>query len=339
MNRIFTIFGILTLGMLFGNCGGDDSSDVATARTHADVYADDLVKIEDYLKGAYVEVERNANGDVTNVIIDTLNPEHTVSIWDQTEYPLQSKIVKLYGVDFKVYFLKLDHKGDTDADGDKPCGVDRVLTSYWGKALLKETKKLPTPHEVFSTPVFDLNPNPVSFNLESVVKGWEYMFPEFRAGNFGPQNSDGTLNPINYGSGVMFLPSGLGYFSQGFGTIPSYTPLVFAFNLYAVTRLDQDGDKIESRYEYAFDENGKLLDADSDGYSNAFDADDDNDGYLTRKEIEYTIGANTYYYPYNGAAVDDPATPFDETKGIPACGNTDFTSPGRKRKHVDSSCH
>lgn len=328
MNKIIYGLGILGL-ILCASCGDDDTESAQAARPHAEVYPEDLVKIEDYLKAHYLEItDEDSDGevDMVEIKIDSLDATHTVSIWDQQGYPLQSKIVKLYGVDFKVYYLKFDGKEDTDAEGDKPCGADRVGVSYEGSLL--------------DGYQFDYAPNLTEFNLTEVVKGWGYVMSWFRAGYFDPISDDGTLNPRNFGSGVMFLPSGLAYYNQGFGNIPAYAPLVFKFNLFSVTRLDQDSDKIESQYEYEFDENGNLLDADSDGYANVFDTDDDNDGYLTSKEIEYTLGGNKYYYPYNGAAVDDPSTPVDETKGIPTCGGTpDYTTPTRLRKHLDKNCH
>lgn len=333
MNRIFKIFGLLTLGVLLTECSKDDNTSATPPRAQAEVYAEDLVKIEDYLKSHYVVVDK-VNGDVTNVEIDSTDTAHPVSIWDQTTYPLLTKTVKLYGVDFKVYYLKLDTKTDTDADGNKPCGVDRIVCTYRGN-LLDGTQ-------------FDIAQNPVEFDLANLVRGWEYIIPEFRAGYFDPENSDGTLNPRNYGSGVMFLPSGLAYFNNGNIGVPGYAPLVFTFNLFSVTYLDQDGDKIPSRYEYVLNEDGTLLDSDGDTKPNVFDADDDNDGFFTINEISYKVMDNsttppterTFYYPYFGAAVDDPLTPLvDESKGIPACGNTDFTSATRVRKHMDSSCH
>lgn len=333
MNRIFKIFSLLTLGVLFAECAKDDSPGVTPPRPHAEVYAEDLIKIEAYLKSHYIVVDK-VNGDVTNVEIDSTDTDHPVSIWDQTTYPLLNKIVKLYGVDFKVYYLKLDTKTDTDADGNKPCGADRIFCTYRG-TLLDGTQ-------------FDIAQNPVEFDLANLVRGWEYIIPEFRAGYFDPEDSDGMLNPVNYGSGVMFVPSGLAYYNNGNVGIPGYAPLVFTFNLLAVTYLDQDQDKIPSRYEYVLNTDGTLLDTDGDKIPNVFDADDDNDGFYTVNEIKYKVmdtstnpaTERTFYYPFSGALVDDPLTPLvDESKGIPACGNTDFTSPTRVRKHLDSNCH
>jgi hypothetical protein len=167
----------------------------------------------------------------------------------------------------------------------------------------------------------------------------------------------------------MFLPSGLAYYESGAGTIPSYTPIIFSFKLYQLKYRDHDLDGILSKDERKLDPNinplirwkenpgGNLyklvnnqtvidvpfLDTDGDGLPNFFDIDDDGDNYITKVERKYTktTGSitNTYYYPFSGVSVDDPLTEIDETEGIPNCGNTDFTSPTRLRKHLDKNCH
>ena len=72
------------------------------------------------------------------------------------------------------------------------------------------------------------------------------------------------------------------------------------------------------------------------------DFDDDNDGTLTKEEIKFSyldgLITKTSWYPFNGAAVDDPSTPYDDTKGIPSCSGDYFTTT-RIRKHIDASCH
>jgi hypothetical protein len=35
---------------------------------------------------------------------------------------------------------------------------------------------------------------------------------------------------------VSFIPSGLGYFSQGQNSIPAYAPLIFSIKLYEINR-------------------------------------------------------------------------------------------------------
>ena len=149
----------------------------------------------------------------------------------------------------------------------------------------------------------------------------------------------------------MFLPSGLGYYNITQNTIPAYSPLIFVVKLYEVERMDQDADGIPS---YIEDLNGDGYiyvlpadevnpdDTDGDNFPDYLDLDDDADLVLTRTErIQYTNQAgDKFYYSYDGAAVDDPLTPYDETQGIPSCGTTpDYTSPGRLRRYLDPTCH
>jgi hypothetical protein len=163
----------------------------------------------------------------------------------------------------------------------------------------------------------------------------------------------------NFGAGVMFIPSGLGYYNIATTTIPAYAQLMFEFKLYKVQRSDNDSDGILSNDE---DLNGNGIftddDTDGDGIYNFVDSDDDGDGYLTRNEIKYTLNNVTYLYPYNGAAVNDPDTPIDETRGVPrkftgesvlipgtgnqywnmpAADDSDFKDPGRLRRYLDNT--
>nr|WP_294937661.1 hypothetical protein [uncultured Flavobacterium sp.] len=345
MKRFLKISAFLSLCLVLAGCPKDDAPGPVEARPHAEVYPEDLAEIEEFLHTFYIDVTKNGDGDVTNVEFFKLDATHTVSIWDQTDYPVLSKIVKLYGIDFKVYYIKLDDKTDTDADGEKPCGIDNVFVTDRGWWLGDKLVEGSASEYEFGHTQFEYSPNEFSVDLANLgAKGWEYIIPEFRTGQ-NVLNGDGTVSHTNYGSGVMFLPSGLGYYNTGAGTIPTYSPLIFTFNLHSLIRTDNDSDGIESRYEYAFNEDGTLVDTDDDNVPDPFDHDDDNDGYQTIAEISYVHpsdpNAVTRYYPYNGAAVDNPATLYvDETKGIPSCGATpDFTTPTRLRKHLDESCH
>lgn len=181
-------------------------------------------------------------------------------------------------------------------------------------------------------------------------------FPQFKTGSYSTR-ADGTISYNDFGAGIMFIPSGLGYYAAGSANIPSYSPLVFSFKLFELQRLDQDGDGIPS---YLEDLNGdgysRVLatgvlnpdDTDGDGIPNFLDVDDDGDGYGTKNEIKrpnITVnGSSTAngYYPYSGAINDDPLTPnVDERQGIPAYIATsktlDYTTVGRNRVHLDKN--
>jgi hypothetical protein len=81
-------------------------------------------------------------------------------------------------------------------------------------------------------------------SLFSTISGWGEIFPLFKTGDTPIANADGTVTYNNFGAGVMFIPSGLAYYSTGSGSIPTYVPLIFKFKLFAISRLDQDGDGI-----------------------------------------------------------------------------------------------
>ena len=149
------------------------------------------------------------------------------------------------------------------------------------------------------------------------VRGWKEVFPQFRTGTSNG-NADGTVSYSDFGAGVMFIPSGLGYYSQSQGTIPSYSPLVFSFKLYALVRSDleirnvgtsifSDPDGIISYLEdidgdcYVWRADELPTDAvnpddtDGDGVPDFLDIDDDGDGFTTKEEL----AAGTNYLDKN----------------------------------------
>ena len=50
---------------------------------------------------------------------------------------------------------------------------------------------------------------------------------EFKTASEYNENNDGTLNIRNHGIGVIFIPSGLGYFSTFVTGIGTYNPIIF----------------------------------------------------------------------------------------------------------------
>ena len=106
-------------------------------------------------------------------------------------------------------------------------------------------------------------------------------------------------------------------------------------------RMDHDRDGILSMYEYGPSFDQDPIDTDGDDRPDYLDVDDDADGVLTKTERSFTYldgtVTKTAYYPYFGALVDDAATPYDDTRGIPSCSG-DFTTPTRLRRHLDPTC-
>jgi FKBP-type peptidyl-prolyl cis-trans isomerase FkpA len=118
-----------------------------------------------------------------------------------------------------------------------------------------------------------------------VIEGWRRVIPRFRPAQNFVGNGDGTTSYNNYGFGVMFLPSGLCYYSRQQGAIAPYSNLIFKFELYQANTIDHDNDLIESDRE-DLDNNLSVFDddTDEDGLPNYIDVDDDGDGVLTRNE-------------------------------------------------------
>jgi hypothetical protein len=357
MNKFKFYFILLITSITIFSCSKNDNTEtVEPLRDYQTQYNADIANIEDYLKANYIEVKQHPGfTDDQNVTIEKLDANHTVSIWNQTTYALKNKTVKLHDIVYTFYYLVL-REGKKDAitglGGVSPCNVDGVLTSYRGTYLSSTTT---TPSTVTATQFEEaVLPNDF-FNLFTTVTGWGETFPQFKTGSHYT-NSNGTITYTDFGAGVMFLPSGLGYYASGSYSIPAYSPLVFSFKLYDIQRLDQDADGIPS---YLEDKNGdgymRFLptgvtnpdDTDGDGIPDFYDIDDDGDNYTTKFETKYinTLDPNTTtrYYPFDGVLVDNPATPFvDERQGIPsysATGTPDYTTPTRLRIHLDKEHH
>ena len=99
--------------------------------------------------------------------------------------------------------------------------------------------------------------------------------------------SNGTYDFSNYGQGLLFIPSALGYYNNSVGGIPEYSPLIFSVNFYTLSTTDHDSDGLDSYLE-DIDEDGDPLndDSDQDGAPNLYDPDDDNDGVFTINELD-----------------------------------------------------
>ena len=145
--------------------------------------------------------------------------------------------------------------------------------------------------------MFDSSVIPVDFNLLSLVVGWSRVLPEFNAAESFIENGDGTVSFLNSGVGVMFIPSGLGYFDAGPAGIAPYSNLIFKFELYQSKVSDHDFDGVPSYKEDLNDDQNYSSDDDTDGngLQDFLDPDDDGDGVATLNELEpkiYIIDTN-----------------------------------------------
>lgn len=180
---------------------------------------------------------------------------------------------------YEYYVLNLNQGGGSE----KPKFCDDIRVNYEGFTL--------------DNVVFDYSKNPVDFDLitDVGVEGWRRVFPEFNTAESFTENGDGTVSYVNKGVGIMFLPSGLAYFSSATANFSAYSPLIFKFELLQTSENDHDGDGIPSYLEDLngngeFDVNYDDLtdpkddDTNGNGYPDYIDADDDGDGISTINE-------------------------------------------------------
>jgi hypothetical protein len=323
MNKFKYYFILLITTISLFSCSKNDTPADEPLRDYGVQYATDNTDIEEYLKTSYITViDHPGLTDDQDITISKIPAGGTQkSIWDQTTYELKSRNVSLHGIIYKMYYLVL-----RAGTGTAPCNVDGVLTSYKGEYLARQTTDGVA--TVTATPFEEVKYPQTFLSLFSTIVGWGEIFPQFKTGTYS-SNTDGTVTHKDFGAGVMFIPSGLGYYASGNGSIPSYAPLVFSFKLYEMNRLDQDGDGIAS-YQEDLDGDGYMRilatgvlnpdDSDGDGVPNFVDVDDDGDNYTTKLEIKNPATGLPYLFA-----------------DIPSCsGNT--TNPERVKKHLDKTC-
>jgi hypothetical protein len=258
-------------------CPDDDIPETVEARPYAEVYAEDKAEIEDFMATHFMTVDADFNVTYTKITGST--PGTPIS----SRTDLEFKTISKGGVDHKLYFIKLN-----EGVGSNPTVLDSVFSSYKG-------------HKT-DLSVFDSASSPVWFQLQQVIQGWQEIFPEFKTGNSVTDPLTGVTTYSDFGAGVMFVPSALGYYNQAVGNIGSYTPLIFNFKLMKLKYKDHDGDKILSKDEYGGPTSGTALDSDGDGKPDYGDFDDDNDGFLTKNEIKkpvITPGVHPGWYAFD----------------------------------------
>ncbi len=298
MKRFLQAYALLAVAVFFTGCKKDDDSDIPPPRDPALQYTVEKPQIEEYLNKHYIEVDADFN--VTFGLVDDTHP---VSIMNQTQYPIQQKLITYNNVEYTLYYLSFRQGVD-----NQPTRADNVLTAYKGH-LMNE-----------ASTVFDESPFPQSFSLLSgTIEGWQQIIPLFKAGTVVSGNPQNPASFQDYGAGVMFLPSAMGYYNYAQSGIPAYSPLIFTFKLYRAQYLDTDRDGLLNKDEKSPDPNITdiaLYDSDGDGRPNYLDVDDDGDGIYTSDEIDY-----------NGT------TPVDFNTIQDCAGGTSGT-----KKHLDPTC-
>ncbi|MBJ6368834.1 hypothetical protein JF259_12105 [Snuella sp. CAU 1569] len=279
---------ILCLTIGFVSCKKDDDANEPTPveiRDRGEQQIADNDSILKYFKSHYYNSSAfvdNPDPSINDLLISKLpesgelpDPDNNTLLWDALQEEnglLVKKSLVFAETDYEVYYLVLNEGG-----GKAPKFCDDVLVTYEGFKLNDD--------------VFDSAVTPVEFDLTSLVPGWRKVFPHFKASESYVDSGDGTIDFVNHGVGVMFIPSGLGYFSSATAGIPAYSPIIFKFELLQTYQNDHDGDGIPSYLEDLNGDGEFTLeddDTDDDDTPDFVDTNDDGDLKLTKDEIELT---------------------------------------------------
>ncbi|GGI57272.1 FKBP-type peptidyl-prolyl cis-trans isomerase [Winogradskyella haliclonae] len=273
---IAALFSLIILA-----CSQDDDSGVSIVpdRDRAEQQVTDKAILLEYLQSHYYNSGTLAgiqNPEVGDIVITELLEGETVPTGHTLLLAaVETKTTIFEDTLYEYYILRINQGGGDAA----PNFTDKIRVEYEGN-LVEDAS------------VFDSAINPVDFNLVGfsgnaggVITGWQRVFPEFNTAISFTTGANVEFD--DYGLGVMFLPSGLGYFSTQLLGIPSYSNLIFKFALYQTEVNDHDNDGIPSYIE-DLNENLDVFDEDSDEnlVSNYLDPDDDGDGILTINELE-----------------------------------------------------
>jgi len=288
MTYLRSTFSISLILLIFSACGNDDGPE-PIRELNVQTLDDDQALVN-YLQSHfynYEDFEDDPDNYKIEITIDSLADDNAdkIPLMDQ----VQTKTIVIEDrnenkIPTKFYFLEVKR-----GIGQSPSRVDSTFVTYKGSLL--------------NGKVFDRRVFPMWFNLATgVIRGFREFLPELKAGDH-TTNNDGTYEFDNYGKGLVFMPSSLGYYAQNISTIPKYSPLIFSVTLHKVNLADHDNDGILSIDEDP-DGDGDPIndDTDDDNVANYLDPDDDGDGVRTKVE-----------YDRNGDGIPDD----DDNDGTP----------------------
>jgi hypothetical protein len=261
------------------SCRNDDDGLTVVPEADRDVQQiidnDSLVG---YLETHYYNAtffEGNTSASIDDIVITELPQDDEGNYEDLPDPDINTLLIdavvtrttEYLEFDYTYYVLKLNQGGGDE----QPHFCDDVRARYNGFITTGE--------------VFDSTVTPIEFDLLGTIRGWQLVYPEFNVSETIVTNEDGTVDFFNNGLGMMFIPSGLAYFSESQDGIPVYSNLMFKIELMQTEINDHDSDNVPSYLE-DLNGNSDLTDDDTDGDEifDMFDTDDDGDETLTIDE-------------------------------------------------------
>ena len=265
---------LVTLIFFLSSCGSDDNRVTVEINDYSEQLAIDDALLVDYLSTHfynYQDFPRSEN-EIVSIEIDTISGDNAdkIPLIDQVQQiSVPVKDANNAIINHTLYYIVAQQGSELER---KPAIVDSTYVAYKG--------------ELLSGYKFDERVSPVWFDNASVVSGFRYGLQHFAPGTYSV-NESGIIRFQDFGQGIIFMPSGIGYYASGLATIPNYSPLVFSVSVYTTNESDHDNDGILSKNEDP-DRDGNPFndDTDSDGILNFNDIDDDGDGILTYNEFD-----------------------------------------------------
>jgi hypothetical protein len=277
---LLTVLGLIFLTVL--SCEKDEEVESIPPRDRGEEALASTTEIETFLSSHFYNYEEfnNPPADFNfRIKFDTIAGDNASKI------PLMDQVTSKTVTDrvdetatYNFYYLTA-----IQGEGQSPNFPDVTTITYEGTYLNNE-------NGFNNSSVFDSSVVPVRFDLTGVVPGLTEALIEMKASTGYVSNLDGTVTFQNYGIGAVFIPSGLGYYTNPPPGIPVYSQLIFSFQVYETELGDQEVDTVPSIYE-DLNNDGNVFndDTDLDGLPNYADIDDDGDGRLTKNEVEENI--------------------------------------------------
>ena len=218
----------------------------------------------------YDDFNKLSSNETVELIIDSISGVNSnkISLYDQ----VSTISVEIADENDQMVSHNLYYIINREGNGPNPTVADSVFVSYKGLTLSNST--------------FDSRKDPIWLDQTTVVRGFQEFLPLLKRGDI-IVNNNGSYSFDNFGIGMVFMPSRLGYYQNSTQIIPAYSPLIFQINLNTLNTTDHDSDRVNSVDE---DINNDHIftndDTDSDGIPNYFDRDDDGDGILTKDEYD-----------------------------------------------------
>jgi len=263
---------------IFISCGPDDDDTPTFMEEPRDEQQlKDKDSIIDYLNSHYYNsgfFATGSNHTIDDIVITELEDGEVVPDGNTLLInAVTTKTTTYLETQYEYYYLNINQ-----GSGEAPNFTDKVRVRYEGS--LVEDQEI---FESVSTPI-DLDLYGIGLGSGSIT-GWQRILPDFNTALDFTIGDDNIVNYNNYGFGIMFIPSGLAYYSIPRNGIPAYSNLIFKFELLQSEVNDHDNDGVPSYIE-DYDNNLNPFDDDTDldELPDYIDLDDDGDGVPTINE-------------------------------------------------------